>query len=570
MAAPSTTTAAVAVQKVKVAFEEQMRDGPVLLDQQYFLDKYWAILEEIPEAQRNYARSCIREEIFRRGNDQKQVGLREWIRTFDLEDTFFLNEDTQRQRYRDIEESLSKTELERDSWEQNFNAMAVLFQDRSLQRDADKFFAKHAKDMKSVVGLQTEIDQKRAERRYDAMRLRRLEISSRPDHDRISNKPILNINIGSLEEEANLRVYTGLYGTSFYCGHPGGTYIFRYEDPAWQKATEAVNHNVWEAFPHTQPTIPWIDDYSQLLDKEASHTRKKARENFTYCGHVPRPKSEYLMRLKKIHGRVIHMIAATLTYYNWRNVTDEPDMVGPLGDRVCSITRLELGILLAHWDIQFASGFDVPDDVRNVFRESPVVAEFVHLVNKLAPTEDGPDTKGVRALVDLLTLTTRWTTDQLVQLEEKWQGHVARCLLLDNHQVMACFGFVGPDTNIHEHFGPSTFELDPNHPNARYLITHDFGERVKEGYKLVHELELKWKVFERERRQTRAQNHSQGTGTAGKSLPGNIAGSKQAASPIDESQASSSTPSQTTQTSTEPPVKRGRGRPKGSRNRPKI
>ncbi|KAJ6788723.1 hypothetical protein PWT90_03921 [Aphanocladium album] len=562
-----------AAERVKAAFDEHMKTTPLLLDQGGFVEEYKAALQEIPEEQQKWAIKFIRKKMSSFGNGQERVGFRNWIEEHGLNNTFFVNESTQQQRYQVISKGLRRAQEHHNHRENEFMQLATYFRERHGIDFAGKFFNQNTNEIRHIFETEKQITKKRAKNKFNEMARRKREIDSHPDVDRLAEKPILEINIGTDENPTWLSVLIGLFGTSYYCGRPGGTYLFRFERPSWKRESELLNGNApfGTAFNGClgvfDEPLAELDSYSRELEK----SRDKELENFTYCGYVPRPISEHMCRLRRIQSRVIHVVAATLTYCNWLSVEEEPEMVGPLRDRVNKISAAELQVIVDCWEIRFGSEFDVPEEIRAVFRESPVITEFVFLTT-LVNLRQMP---GLSAMVTMLEQATNWNSGKMAKVEDEGQGKIALKLLLGQHQIDSCLVFREEAIpNIHHHFGTDFYTLDPNHPNLQYPTTADSAKDFEKEHEFIHKLEEKWKYFFRAARQAGNRNRAQGSLTAGKSLPGTNGAELKRAAPIDESPAPTNTAestnaSQSTQTSTEPPVKRKRGRPKGSKNKPK-
>ncbi|OAA72889.1 hypothetical protein LEL_08673 [Akanthomyces lecanii RCEF 1005] len=332
---------------------------------------------------------------------------------------------------------------------------------------------------------------------------------------------------------------------SYYCGYSPGSYIFRFENPRQSENTFEISDLVQQESgglgPRQQQYFQqlldvqkeqwrewneWNDaelkmekqEYSRLLSDARSgqwnvvrfgdkrrhdletrvleHRPERDRKNFTYCGFVPRHLKEHMARLKEIHRRVLHIIVATLTFVGWPASAGNPDSVANIGPRMNEITPSDLRLIRWYWDLHFPKNQPFPEDLRNVFRESLVMTEFVDLM-AMMPFQIAP---GLVQLFAMVLQATDMTMEEMVVLEAMRQAETGLNLLLSDFKEDRFFVFqdarIRADNilELHHHFAQESFTIDPNHPRRQYNTTADpdLAEKVQKDCAVLRSINQDW------------------------------------------------------------------------------
>ena len=229
-----------------------------------------------------------------------------------------------------------------------------------------------------------------------------------------------------------------------------------------------------------------------------------------------------MARLKEIHRRVLHIIVATLTFAEWPASAGNPDSVVNIGPRMNEITPSDLRLIRWYWDLHFPKNQPFPEELRNVFRESLVVTEFVDLM-AMMPFQIAP---GLVQLFAMVLQATDMTMEEMVVLEAMRQAETGLNLLLSDFKedrffvfqdariradnilvsgrVVNCRSvgghiFFRHQTNsisqeLHHHFAQESFTLDPNHPRRQYNTTADpdLAEKVQKTCAVLRSINQDW------------------------------------------------------------------------------
>lgn len=121
--------------------------------------------------------------------------------------------------------------------------------------------------------------------------------------------------------------------------------------------------------------------------------------------------------------------------------------------------------------------------------------------------------------------------------------------------------------NIHEYYASSDYKVNPNHPDTQYLVTTGFSQFVSEETKAIKKLGNNWRSFLFATGRTQETDLLRSLPAA----PSTNQATNNSASQLNPPEITITSPTVTDTTSpeVETPVKRKRGRPLGSKNKPK-
>lgn len=412
---------AFVLMQVQAAFLKMVKVDPIIFNHQMFFEKFDRIMAGVPEDARKHIWVYVRMLMITPVENKGKTNFRDWIKTNNLDDVFFVHEETQQQRYASITKRLQETERSGHGAEIRYMKMATQCQERAKDIRNDPFFREHRTDMERIFAAKEKIQAEWNKRRVTERSKRAQELSGKgnPKDQPFLAPSVRNINISAdVNHPVHMTVYDGLPNLPYYCGYAGGTYIFQFKDPLRQDFANWYNGNSING-------LFWSGDYRPSPCNPDSDP-----SNFTYRGCVPRSKKEHLSRLKVILGRVVHIVAATVSFYNWRCLKngEGPDLLPPLKERAARGDTAGLNNLFRYWRFWFRNEYDISEEVRAVFRQSPVIAEFVSLA-KMDFGMGAKSTQFLSTMTHLLTEATHWDIETLLSAEEERQMNIAfRCL----------------------------------------------------------------------------------------------------------------------------------------------
>lgn len=478
-------------QIIEHALVERKHDGRMILDQEGLLHAWHNARALVPENLQHVVKLLMKGTIYNFGERFPQpASFKDWIMLHNLEKVFFDNQMTQDDRYSAIVESLTAKENENLHREREFADMVKVFQEREKHlRGARTLPAimelcrKHTSARNRLTKTHRQVKNRRKADHEEEARKRAEELSG---FERGFNNhvciPSWNINMyeDTSATPVFVRVKKELSAMSYYGGLSPGAYIFRFENTGqfenttrfeiadlaqprpvnvgsrqqeyfrqlldaqkqqwrgWNERADDIELNMneqeYSRLLSNARNGQWNDvrfRYNQRFRLEAAVLENRPvqdRRNFTYCGFVPRHLKEHMARLKEIHRRVLHIIVATLTFVEWPVSAGDPNSVAGLGPRMDNITASDLRLIRWYWELYFPNNEAFPEELRNVFRESLVMTEFVDLM-VMMPFQIEP---GLVQLFAMVLQATGRTMEETVVLEAMRQAETGLNLLLSD------------------------------------------------------------------------------------------------------------------------------------------
>ncbi|EJP62416.1 uncharacterized protein BBA_08637 [Beauveria bassiana ARSEF 2860] len=509
------------------ALEQQRNHGTMIPDRTGFTAAYDTIMNAVPEAQKQEAARAILQTIWthKNNNNQGLATFKAWLEHNGLLMLFFYNELSQEDRYGPIVRDLQAKQAERHDALLEFEE----YTDRELQiygqttPDAETFSENHSKSvdriMEACLSARLNLD---AARQFNE---RREYLSLGGDIG--TDEPWFLVDIPHttpLRPSMQVQVQNKLRGRSYYCGRHAGTYIFR------------------------------LNQSNTVGDGKQG--------DFEFCGVVPRNRAHHIARLKELRGRVLQMLVATCSYIaGYAAVSCEKEMKA----RMDQVTDQDLESIFRYARIYLEQGWMFFKEIQEAFRESPVLWEFVNLM--VMHRVKAEEIKEGQRLVDLICLVAKCTEGAMIKREKRHLSETAWHYLQFSVELSNCLVFhdnevellTGSPVDIHDYFAGEEFATDPNHPKAQYRITDEDWEKLRGDYLLTRSVKRRW-----------TRDHLNASILADLRMPkADTSLLERLFLNTDGSQPLSS-PSSTEPAEEQPsPVKRGRGRPKGSKNKPK-
>ncbi|KAM3435639.1 hypothetical protein NHJ13734_005446 [Beauveria thailandica] len=515
-----------------IALEQQRQHGTMIPDQTGFVAAYDAIMNAVPEAHRREAGREIQQTIWwmhSNNNNLSLVSFDAWIERNDLRTLFVFNEPGQEHRYEPIVRDLRAKAAERqDAFLEFVNYIEREAQLYVLQTpDAEAFAKQHLTSVNRIAetALRAQLDFNKIEQSNQRSHFltRGGDITSRGNVE-----PWILTDINSTMPSTppiQVKVQNQLRGMSYYCGRHAGTYIFRLN----------------------QSTTVGSD----------------AQAKFKFCGIVPRNRADHVARLKAIRGRVLHILVAACSYIaGYAGVSGEKS-VAKMQACMDQATDGELESISRYARIYLEQGC-MFRGIQEAFRSSPVLREFVYLMVMYEVKPD--EIKQGQRLVELICSVAKCTKAEMVDQENSHLEQAAWYCLQVRVDVDNCLLFYDDEVeretrvplDIHDYFSDQKFAIDPNHPEAQYRITDEAWKQLQSDYLFARSLRQRW-----------IRDHREASILADLKVPKLDTPLLARVFQTVDSQPSSS--QSTTEPAEEqpPPVKRGRGRPKGSKNKPK-
>ncbi|KAM3502455.1 hypothetical protein MY10362_004837 [Beauveria mimosiformis] len=512
------------------ALERQRQHGTLIPDQTGFTAAYDTIMNAVPEAHKCEAGKEILETIWdhKNNNNQGHPTFKAWLERNDLWTLFDFNQPGQEHRYEPIVRELQAKEAERQDVLLEF----MTYIESELQiygqmiPQAATFSKEHRTSvdrlMEATLRAQLDLEEIRQFNERRQFLSRGGDITSRGN-----DEPWFLTDIPStvpLTPPMQVQVQNQLRGMSYYCGRHAGTYIFRLN--------------------------------------QSNTVGNEKQGDFKFCGVVPRNRADHIARLKAIRGRVLHIFVAACSYFaGHAGVSGEKSVTEMRMDQA---TDQDLESISRYGRIYFEQERMV-QDVQEVFRGSSVLSEFVYLMvtYDVMPEE----IKGGQRLVELICRAAKCTKAEMVSQEKlnlavaAWyclrvSADLGNCLVFHDNEVEC---LTGVPLDIHDYFSGEEFVNDPNHPEAQYRITDEVWKKLKSDYLFARSLHRRW-----------AREHSDASTFADRNIPKPDTPLLERAFLTQNDPQPWSLRPTTEQTEEQPlPVKRGRGRPKGSKNKPK-
>ncbi|OAA40472.1 hypothetical protein BBO_06056 [Beauveria brongniartii RCEF 3172] len=514
------------------ALERQRQHGTLIPDQTGFTAAYDTIMNAVPEAHKREAGREILKTIWEHNNNNNQSHptFKAWLERNDLRTLFVFNEPGQEHRYEPIVRELQAKEAERQDALLEF----MTYIESELQiygqmtPDAATFSKEHPTSVNRLVQATL-----RAQLDFEEIRQfneRRQFLSHGGDvTSRGNDEPWFLTDIPHtmpLTPPMQVQVQNQLRGMSYYCGRHAGTYIFR------------------------------LDQSNTVGDEKQG--------DFKFCGVVPRNRADHVARLKVIRGRVLHILVAACSYFAGHAGVSGEKSVTDMRARMDQATDQDLESISRYGRIYFEQE-RMLQDVQEAFRGSPVLSEFVYLMVTYDVTPE--EIKEGQRLVELICRVAKCTKAEMVNQEKLYLAEAAwyclrvrvdlsNCLVFHDNEVER---LTGVPLDIHDYFSGEEFAIDPNHPEAQYRITDKVWKKLNSDYLFGRSLHRRW-----------TKEHPDASIFADLNIPKPDTPLLERAFLTNyDPQPWSSRPT-TEPTEEQPlPVKRGRGRPKGSKNKPK-
>ena len=234
---------------------------------------------------------------------------------------------------------------------------------------------------------------------------------------------------GSTDEPINLKVFTTMTNTLYYCGHQGGDYVMRYRTPASSNAEEdsALDSRGNPAWPDSNSTFGALG----ILEHDVP---LNAKGNFTYCGQVPRPLTQYIYRFSIVLGDVLVIIGTVLAYYKTiRSGAIHAQLEQILDDPTAS--RQRIGTLYKLWQDTFERS-EFPRTLCEDVQKCARVHEFAYLFGLLTRFREDTDMliTSSRPLVEILQQATRWHLFEMIDIEDSKRSKLAEHLLFQEQK----------------------------------------------------------------------------------------------------------------------------------------
>lgn len=352
-------------------------------------------------------------------------GLGKFVRSHNnLEQSFFARDPTEELRYGPIIEQLR---LKEDRPNKLLNQYHALIYSHRHKPEGLLYSDPRIKDI--VDGVHA-IQQNRRDAKLDEEKgLHRKMLSEKSTYGLLLTFKVLNMNDnGSTDEPVNLKVYTTMSNTLFYRGHQGGDYVMRYRTPANSStgddtAFDGRGNPIWPDSNSIFGSLGVLDDIPL-----------NAKGNFTYCGQVPRPLTQYIYRFSIVLVDVVVIIGTVIAYYRSINsCATHPQLEQILDDPAAS--RQRIGTLYTLWQETFEQR-EFPrtlcDDVQKCAR----VHEFAYLFGLLSRFREDTDAlvTSCRPLVEILQQATGWHLFEMVDIEDCKRSKLAEHLLFQEQK----------------------------------------------------------------------------------------------------------------------------------------
>ncbi|TQV93778.1 hypothetical protein IF1G_07510 [Cordyceps javanica] len=426
--------------------ELQCQNGSTLLDQVEFMHAYNHVLKQVPNHLKNTVINRIRGieiQVYNAG--QPLYTFCDWLKLHNVGGMYLDNERTESERYGDIVQDLRQAEQDNSATKQYFMTTASVFEKMHERRWPLQFYEKHSKDLEHIVTAMNRIKQHDQVYRTQEIASRAVALRCDPPpykQGMLERYKYINIQHPGTGLPVMATVQNELRGMDYYCGKPGGTYIFQLRRAAVSGSED----------------IPFCD-----------------MSDFTFCGLVPRSKQETIRRLQIVHRRALHLIVVMLAFLDRRCTAGNTESIQKLTSRMYNITAGDMRTIYWYWQRHFPRGIDMPLELRSLFRQSPVVSEYVQLMADVAPDEHSGF--ALHMIKSMLCEITGWSQEKLLEEESARLIRTAYWTLLQRCDFGSCLIFRDDmieisDLSIHQYFTNSEeFAIDPNHPLALYTTT---------------------------------------------------------------------------------------------------
>lgn len=432
----------LAIEEIGKAFRRVRENEAIIIEQREFPKAYQRTAQALSDAEKAQVNRAIRQAAARYyKSTQENHPFRDWIKINNLEHDILFSETTQEGRYKYITRRLAAEEQRKRDVQDVYIGQADEFELRCRQEAGMELAIKHEPALRRIRETKKNI-KKRAKLEEAANTVQNgLSLTNPSDPSPVSVAPFVTMNLLSnpAQQPVDVRIY-GVRHTTYYCGFPSGSCIFRWNDPKdeeWQD---------WVSWPSSSesgdPGEPgeWkgVDASQQLLASVPDNDPR----NFVFCGHVPRHAKEHLARLTILTGRVMRLIIAILAYADRRGTIPPRvslDKAIKLGHK---ITGEDLNTVIWYWNHHFpknAANDALSEEIKHVARRCPAVSEFTDLLSAMGPIL-GPAHE-LLVIQALLVRATGWSVEEMVDVEHKRKEDMATRAVFENHDTTNVFFF---------------------------------------------------------------------------------------------------------------------------------
>ncbi|KAK2608494.1 hypothetical protein QQS21_002956 [Conoideocrella luteorostrata] len=269
---------------------------------------------------------------------------------------------------------------------------------------------------------------------------------------------IMKIRLGNFGDEnaRDLPVATTIENSRYYLGHSGGDYVFRYQ-PEIESSPSTSILTSDSTFPDLSRHPSW---QSFLNNNDVS------KQNFIYCGLVPRAFREYKARFELLCGEVIQLLGSIIVFHDRLSTVDIRSQLASYA--TTKITCSFLFELYKKWKEESSNNKWDRKWAQGQIGQHPKILECVHLMAKIYDFNHD-FLKGMAPLILMIEDAAGKNFVTLLDVYEKCVAQEAFHELLRARNVDHCMVFIdNKGTNVHEFFRDSIFESDPLHPLNRF------------------------------------------------------------------------------------------------------
>lgn len=249
---------------------------------------------------------------------------------------------------------------------------------------------------------------------------------------------IKRVWLGPAREEGSqeLEIATTLVDKPYYLGHHGGDYVFRYRhierpDPQEGYGSSSLNSGEWD---RDMPVWEYPSSDIGLGARE----QETAKEDFTYCGLVPRTWKEHAARFKIVCADVLRLFASVTQF--------QPDGNGPLRRTNVAQIDHDFDAIRATTIVYFRNEW-----YRTVYKDYSVLSwvqekakthtrflEFGYLLTQLSNRSHGLFRVQMTTLVNMVEEATDMKLSELKDAHERCIKEEALHQLCDVKNIQHC------------------------------------------------------------------------------------------------------------------------------------
>lgn len=360
-----------------------------------------------------------------------------YIRYHHYERPFFVTDHSEALRYGPVAEFLRRKEADYVRGEDRVRQIRCDWLSLRRRRSPFGVSSSALAAEAAVDGAASAIDVSRSETRLaDEKGKHRQQLSERSTYGLLHTFKTISIS-GATEEPAHVKVRTSLMNTTYYQGYAGGDYVMRYRAPqnTMTNETQSLGQkgNSKPAFNAPEP----LDDPIPL----------NARQNFTYCGQVPRPIQEYLYRMEIVLADVIAILTSGLCFHLFPSAQAmHPHF--ELLTHIQSATNEQIGDLYSLWTTAFAKK-PFPDTLREDIRHCARIHEFAYLFEQLRHRAGlGELLLTCSPVILLLEHATEWPLYHMIDIEVAKRAAIAEHCIFEAKEFDHIFIFESANVEV--------------------------------------------------------------------------------------------------------------------------